>query len=133
VLPITTLFAGLLVPLYISLAVRVIFARRSEKVGIGDGGKALLLRRMRAHANFAEYVPYALLLLGLAESMKSPTWLLFASGALLVIGRAVHAYGISQSPEPIVLRQIGMASTFTVLGVLGTICFFAAARMLASS
>jgi uncharacterized protein len=133
VLPITTLFAGLLVPLYISLAVRVIFARRSEKVGIGDGGKTLLLRRMRAHANFAEYVPYALLLLGLAESMRSPTWLLLASGALLVIGRVVHAYGISQSPEPIVLRQIGMASTFTVLGVLGTLCVLAAVRMLASS
>jgi uncharacterized protein len=132
-LPITALFASLLVPLYVFLAVRVIFARRSEKVGIGDGGKALLLRRMRAHANFAEYAPFALLLLGLAESMKTPTWLLVTCGALLVIGRLVHAYGISQSPEPMIFRQLGTGSTFTVLGVLATICFLAAVRMLASS
>jgi uncharacterized protein len=69
--------------------VRVIFTRRSESVGIGDGGKAILLRRMRAHANFIKYAPYALLLLGLTESLRAPTWLLIACGVLLVIDRVL--------------------------------------------
>jgi uncharacterized protein len=129
-LPITALFAGLLVPLYITLAARVIFARRSEKVGIGDGGKAMLLRRMRAHANFAEYTPYALVLMGLAEGLQTPQWLLYACGALLVVGRCVHAYGISQQPEPMNLRVAGMACTLTLLGVLAVACIWGAVRLL---
>jgi uncharacterized protein len=118
------------VPLYITLAARVISARRREKVGIGDGGKALLLRRMRAHANFAEYAPYALLLLALAESLRTPHWLLLLCGTLLLIGRVTHAYGISQSPENMTFRQIGMVSTFTMLGVLAVVCVFAGVQAL---
>ncbi len=129
-LPITALFAGLLAPLYVTLTLRVILARRSEKVGIGDGGKALLLRRMRAHANFAEYAPYVLLMLALAEGLASPRWLVVLCGALLLIGRHGHAYGISQSPEPMVYRQIGTGSTLTAMGVLAAMCVIGAVRAL---
>ena len=63
---ITALYASLLAPLFILLSARVIGARRSAKVPVGDGGNTVLLRRMRVHANFAEYVPFALLLMALA-------------------------------------------------------------------
>jgi uncharacterized membrane protein YecN with MAPEG domain len=65
-MPITALFAGLLAPLYIVLALRVIGSRRSARVALGDGGDPALTRRMRVHANFAEYAPFTLLLMGLA-------------------------------------------------------------------
>ncbi len=79
-MPITALYAGLLGPLLVILAVRVIDARRAAKVALGDGGQPLLLRRMRAHANFAEYVPLALLLLALAESLATFAPVLHAAG-----------------------------------------------------
>jgi uncharacterized protein len=62
-MPITAFYAALLAPLFILLAVRVIRQRRGARVAIGDGGDKLLLRRMRVHANFAEYVPFALVLM----------------------------------------------------------------------
>ncbi len=127
-MPITAFYASLLVPLFVVLAVRVIQGRVSEKVGVGDGGKANLLRRIRAHGNFAEYAPFALLMLALAESLNSKTWLLHACGAALVAGRVCHAFGISQSPERMIFRQAGMAATFTVLGVLALTCLLGAAR-----
>jgi uncharacterized protein len=121
-MPITALYASLLVPLFILLSVRVIRWRREAKVAVGDGGDAVLLRRMRVHANFAEYVPLTLLMLALAESLQAPALLLHLCGASLVAGRLSHAYGVSRQPENFRFRVTGMAVTFTVLGVLAATC-----------
>ena len=43
--------------------------------------------------------------------------LLFALGGLALAGRVAHAMGISREPENLKLRQLGMALTFTVLGL----------------
>ena len=69
---ITAFYASLLALLFILLSARVIAQRREAKVEIGHGESAQLLRRMRVHANFAEYVPFALLLMTLAESLRAP-------------------------------------------------------------
>jgi hypothetical protein len=127
-MPITALYAGLLVPIFVFLAVRVIGARRNAKVAIGDGGDKALLRRMRVHANFAEYVPLALVLMALAESLGTNRWLLHASGIALVAARLVHAAGVSQMKENLALRTAGMAGTFTVLAVLAVACLAMSAR-----
>jgi uncharacterized membrane protein YecN with MAPEG domain len=119
---ITALYAGLLAPLFILLAVRVIGARRGARVAIGDGGDKALLRRMRVHANFAEYVPFALLLIGLAESLGVHRWLLHTLGATLIAARLVHAFGVSQPKENLNLRVAGMAGTFTVIAVAAITC-----------
>lgn len=121
-MPITAFYAGLLAPLFILLAVQVIRARRGARVAIGDGGDKLLLRRMRVHANFAEYVPFALVLMALAESLGTNRWLLHALGIALVAARAVHAFGVSQPKENLNLRTAGMAGTFTVLAVAALTC-----------
>jgi uncharacterized protein len=68
---ITVLFVALLAPFYILLALPVIGTRCASKVSLGDGGNASLMRRMRVHANFAENVPIAVILLGLAESIRA--------------------------------------------------------------
>ena len=121
-MPITALYAGLLTPLFISLAIRVIRERRGAQVSVGHGDNAWLLRKMRVHANFAEYVPLALLLMGLAESVKSDARLLHVAGIILVVGRIVHAIGLSRQPESIPLRVIGMVATFTVLSLGALMC-----------
>jgi len=114
---ITPLFAGLLTLLYIFLSVRVIGVRKSERIGLGDGGHGALQRRMRAHGNFAEYTPLGLILMLLLELTGATPWLLWALGVGLFTGRALHAYSVSQEPEPLRFRIAGMALTFTVLVV----------------
>jgi uncharacterized membrane protein YecN with MAPEG domain len=123
-MPITALYAGLLVALFISLAIRVIRARRGARVALGDGGNTDLLRRMRVHANFAEYVPLALVLMALAESLQTEARLIHGLGIVLVSGRVVHAFGMSQAKENILLRVIGVAATFTVLLMAAAACIF---------
>lgn len=114
-MPITSLYAGLLALLYLVLSFRTIGARREGRVEIGDGGNKELLRRMRVHANFAEYVPLALVLMALAESQRLGALWLHAIGGLLLVGRVVHAYGLSQSPHIMPLRVGGMVMTFTAI------------------
>ncbi|MBX9700307.1 MAG: MAPEG family protein [Acetobacteraceae bacterium] len=115
-LPITALYAALLAGLFLVLSVRVISARRRYGVALGTPHR-LVERAVRAHANFAEYVPIALVLLGLLEGMGLPGWWLHALGTALVAGRAAHAWGISQEPEVLRWRSLGMGLTFAVLGV----------------
>lgn len=127
-MPITALYAGLLALLYVVLALRVIGVRRGARIAIGDGGDATLLRRIRVHANFAEYVPLALVLVALAESLKSDPRLLHGFGMLLILGRLVHAFGVSQAKENFTLRVTGMMATFTVLIGTGLVCIAGALR-----
>ena len=114
-MPITALYAGLLVPLFIWLSFRVIGVRRSQRVPVGDGGDKSLARRMRVHANFAEYVPMGLLLIGIAESLRTDFRVLHALGIILVAGRLMHAFGMSQTPDNLTFRAGGVMATFAAL------------------
>jgi uncharacterized membrane protein YecN with MAPEG domain len=125
-MPITALYAGLLAPLFIFLSMRVIRRRRGAKVAVGDGGDMALLRRMRVHANFAEYVPFALLLMALAENLGTWPWLLHLLGLVLLAGRVAHAYGVSQPKETFAFRVGGMMATFAMIGAAAAACFFGA-------
>ncbi|MGA9823284.1 MAG: MAPEG family protein [Methylocystis sp.] len=127
-MPITAFYASLLVPLYILLAARTILMRFSARVSVGDGGDKELLRRMRVHANFAEYVPFALLLMGLAESLALDARLLHGVGIVLALGRYAHAYGMSRRKDILPLRTGGMIATLSVLIVLAASCFFLSMR-----
>ena len=122
-MPITAFYAALLAGLFIFLSVRVIAQRREASVEVGAGDSPELLRRMRVHANFAEYVPFALLLIALAESLKAPSIELHVLGLALLAGRIIHAYGLSQTPHILRYRVLGMATTFSVIGVAALTCF----------
>jgi uncharacterized membrane protein YecN with MAPEG domain len=121
---ISALYAALLAPLYVLLAVRVIALRRSARVAVGDGGQALLARRMRVQANLAEYVPYALLLMVLAESLEAPPVALHGLGVVLVVARLSHAWGMSQPREDFRFRVAGMIGTFAVLLCGAALCLW---------
>lgn len=121
-MPITALYAGFLSILLIILTFRVIGRRRAQRVEIGDGADTDLLRRMRVHANFIEYAPYALILMGLAESMRAAPLLLHAIGSILVTGRVVHAYGLAQTPHIMRFRVAGMVMTLTAIMAAAVSC-----------
>jgi uncharacterized membrane protein YecN with MAPEG domain len=103
-------YAAVLAFIYIALSVRVVQARRSARVAIGTRGDPLLERKMRVHANFAEYVPFALLLATFVEMQGMPAWLIHLLCLALLAGRLVHAYGVSQEHENYSLRTVGMTT-----------------------
>lgn len=109
-------YASLLAALYIFLSVRVIRIRRQERIAVGEGGNMRLRRAIRVHANFAEYVPLALILVAFVEMQQSTALLVHALCLSLVIGRVIHAYGVSQEKEDYTLRVAAMALTFATIG-----------------
>lgn len=112
---ITLLFASLHVLLMLALAARVVGHRRALKIGIGDGGDTRLARKVRAHGNFIEYVPVALLMLGLLElSGLGAPWL-WGLGGTLLLARVLHAYGLSRHAGISPGRFWGVILTWGVL------------------
>lgn len=120
---VTALYAALLAGMFIFLSLRVIDQRRQARVEIGAGEDGELLRRMRVHANFAEYAPFALLLMALAESLKAPSWWLHMLGLMLLAGRLIHSYGLSPTPHILRYRVLGMQLTFAVISLAAMTCF----------
>ncbi len=102
--------------LFLLLSARVIRSRTRSSVALGTGGVPELERAARVHANFAEYVPLVLLLLAMAELRSAPAWLLHGLAAALLLGRLLHAWGMSRAEEDIRFRGAGMVLTFTALG-----------------
>jgi uncharacterized protein len=76
------------------LAMRCGKIRSAEKIGIGDGGNDLLVRRMRAQANFIEQVPLTLLVAAAIEATGNGGRWLLPLGALFLLGRVAHAFGM---------------------------------------
>ena len=111
------LYAGVLAILFIYLSVRVIRIRRRERIALGDKGNVHLRRAMAVQANFAEYAPLALLLGGFVEMQGFSSVLVHTIGLILVAGRFVHAYGVSQEDENYRFRVIGMSLTFLAIGL----------------
>ena len=113
--PIVPTYAALLGLLFVVLSLRTMRLRRTQRVIVGDGGNPAMLRAMRVHANFAEYVPFSLLLLYVLEQQGAGATFLNACGAALVVGRLLHAWGVSQVRENTRLRVAGMTLTIAVL------------------
>jgi uncharacterized protein len=111
----TSVYAALLACGYVWLSLRTVVLRRKLRVGLGDGGHEALQRAMRAHANFAEYVPLCLLCMYFCELSGAPAWMLHALGTTLVLARLLHARGISSPQMKGPFRPVGMALTLTVM------------------
>jgi uncharacterized protein len=120
-LPVTALYAGLLGLFFVWLSTRVIKARHQYHAALGTQHR-MVERAVRAHGNFAEYAPLALVLMGLCELNGLPGWAVHALGTALVAGRVVHAIGIAREPETLRWRTVGMALTFAVIGVAASAC-----------
>lgn len=116
-LAIVPFYAALLALLFVALSIRVIKTRRRERVAIGDGDNPRLRRAIGVHNNFAQYVPLALLLLAFVELAAAPLLLVHILCLMLLIGRSVHAYGVSQESENFRFRTLGMRLTFATIAL----------------
>ena len=104
------------------LSILVVRARVVTQTEIGDGGKPAMAGPLRAHANNAEYVPMALLLMwALVTPLGASIWLIHGVGAPLTVGRLVHAIGLTNSTGTSTLRFLGMIFTWIafIVGIVG--------------
>ncbi|MEM9332627.1 MAG: MAPEG family protein [Pseudomonadota bacterium] len=120
-LPITTSSATILGFWLVILSIRVVGARRTASVSLGDGGDQTLSRRIRAQGNLSEYAPLGLILIFLPEAQAGSTWLLAASAAFFVVGRLAHGYALSFTESNAIARMSGMIMTFTGLMALAAL------------
>jgi uncharacterized membrane protein YecN with MAPEG domain len=120
---VTPIYAGLLALLFLVLSYRVILLR-GHGASLGDGGDPVLLRRIRAHGNFSEYVPFILLMMGILELSHFSTYLLHVLGITLVVARLLHAYALSFTEKFKFGRFWGTALTFALLGACGVLCLY---------
>ncbi|NKB50267.1 MAG: hypothetical protein GKS02_12995 [Alphaproteobacteria bacterium] len=112
---ITLLYASLLALWFVILSVQVIRYRGSHSIDLGDGGDTGMLRRIRAHGNFVDYAPLALILMGLLEVSGAGPLLLHVIGGLLLVGRLAHGWALSFTDSSALLRTGGIALTLAAI------------------
>ena len=125
---VTPLYAGLLALWFLLLTLRVVQERHSARVSLGDGGSPTLQRRVRGHANFAEYVPLALLLLAILELSRFSIYLIHALGVMLLLGRLLHGYAFAFRTDFPFGRFWGVLLTVLVLAIEALLCLYQAYR-----
>ncbi|WP_162455886.1 MAPEG family protein [Pseudoxanthomonas kalamensis] len=112
---ISLFIACLHVLLFVLLSMRVVLYRFRKRIGIGEGADRELHKRIRVHANFAEYVPLALLLLMLLEAAGVGECWIWGYGLTLLVARVLHALGLGRSSATSLPRFLGALTTFVLL------------------
>lgn len=114
----TAFYAALFAILYVGLSLWVVAGRVSTGILHGAGDDDPLLKRIRCHGNFAEYVPFALLLIALLEMLDARQTLLHALLLVLLIARLLHPIGMfapKDSPRQFICRGGGILVTLLVI------------------
>ena len=117
-----TLYAGILGLLYITLSAYVIKGCFKHEVSLGDAGNDDMIKRVRAHGNFIEYVPLALILIILAEFEGISEFIIHGLCISLIIGRLMHAFGLLEKDSSSIARRGGMVITFMVIVTASLLC-----------
>jgi uncharacterized membrane protein YecN with MAPEG domain len=115
IMPIVSLYASLLALLFVGLSVRTLLMRRRLGIALGDAGNEAMLRAMRVHSNFAEYVPLSLILIYLVEQAGARPLFVHALCLSVLVGRVSHAIGVSTVGERGGFRVLGIGLTLAPL------------------
>lgn len=114
---IVALYVALNLILLPILMYRVGQIRMKEKINLGDGDNPALLARIRAHGNFIETAPFALIGLFALAMLSAHPIALHLFGAGFFIGRIAHAHGMAQTGANGTGRSIGIVlSLLTFFG-----------------
>jgi uncharacterized protein len=117
--PITGLYAGIQAIIAFVLVAPIGRMRGRLGISLNDGSNPALTVAVRRHANWAEHVPFALLLMGLLELNGGSPMLLHGLGIALVIGRIAHPFGLRTEKVNVPQRIVGAALTGVATIVAG--------------
>jgi len=115
---VTAFYAALLALIFAVLSVWVIAARFKLGILHGDGGVEAMNRRMRAHGNFAEFVPLILLVAGLFEASGGNRATVRALLIVLTIARVMHPFCMVAPPNSVQQYAFRATSVMATLAVL---------------
>ena len=121
IIPITALYAALLVAVLACLTTRVGLLRAKTGISILDGGNELLAVEMRRHGNYAEHVPLLIVLMAIVELNGGNSHFLHVVGIVVVICRVAHPLGLHHDRVKAPLRLIGAAGTSLSTVALGVV------------
>lgn len=124
--PITFFYGSLLGLMLVFISIEVLRYR----VRALELGEDIAQRMPRVQGNFIEYVPLALILLGLLEETGAPTVVLHGLGITLLVARIMHAYGLGHLGSANYPRTVGTLLTFVVLAALSVAGLYASAQVL---
>jgi uncharacterized membrane protein YecN with MAPEG domain len=112
-LAITALYAGIMMIFALALSFRAGIFRASKNISVlfGSPENMELIQRVRAHQNFLEYVPLALILMGIIEINGGNTTFLHVFGMVLIISRFAHSIGLKHDNMGHPGRAIGASGT----------------------
>jgi uncharacterized membrane protein YecN with MAPEG domain len=111
----TAPYAALLGLLGAALTINVILNRVRSGINAGDGGVPALAQAIRAHANFVEQAPIALIMLGLAEVSGARLLVVNILGVALIAARLASAYALNRTLAQSPLRQFGGGVSVLIL------------------
>ena len=104
---VTPIYALAVAVITLALWFRVTSYRGNNGISIGDNGDVNLLQRIRQHGNCVEWSSFILIMMILAEGMGAPALYIHISGALLLIGRIAHPFGLKIDNAGHPLRYVG--------------------------
>ncbi len=112
-LPITALYAGILMIFALALSFRAGGFRGKTGISVlfGEPANMELIERVRVHQNFLEYVPMAIILMGIIELNGGNATFLHVFGVVLIIARIAHAIGLKHDNMGHPGRAIGAGGT----------------------
>ena len=112
-LPITALYAGIMMifALVLSFYGGSFRGKSGISVLFGEPANMELAERIRIHQNFLEYVPMAIILMGVIEINGGNTTFLHVFGVVLIIARIAHAIGLKHDNMGHPGRVIGAGGT----------------------
>lgn len=114
----TAAYLAILALIYIAMSAWVVRLRYRYRKPFGDGAHKPLIVAIRAHANFIEYVPLAVLLVGALEMQGASGTLVHSLLVTLLAARLAHAYGLHRpagSRQHLPIRALGMSGTWAVM------------------
>ncbi|MDX2274036.1 MAG: MAPEG family protein [Hyphomonadaceae bacterium] len=117
------LYTGLSALMLLVLTLNVSLNRGKHRtVQPGQMGEGAVVRAIRAHANFTEYAPLVLLMLGVLALNRTAALPIHILGAAFLVGRVLHALGMLQPKHPNAARVLGAFITVLVLLAGGILC-----------
>jgi uncharacterized protein len=103
--PVVALYAAILGLLAAYLTMSVILTRVRTGIESGDGGSEDMMRVLRAHGNFVEQAPMALILIAAAELAGARDLVLHVLGIALLVARVASAIALNRTIQQSNLRR----------------------------
>jgi hypothetical protein len=121
---VTPIYAGFFGIMLVTLSWRVTKLRtKYEGNKMRETGHNELTAAVRAQANIFEYLPFALLLMWMLETMQFTPLLIHALGILLIAARLLHLHGLNEPSGDGIGRKLGTRLTWVHIAICAVLGF----------